>query len=416
MKKILIFLLLLLGTASPVFAVDLTVNCDGVGPCSMSPTNGAALFYEEKMLPGEKVARTVTVANNSNEDICNLYLDTKNESQTPANFSEKLLTIIKDPGTIFFDNKLKDLYVAGPISLGTVGKGNSKVLSWEIIFDPLTGNDYQGAITKFDFDLNFSCGVLPTPTNTPVPTSTPVPSNPSGPTSTPVPCSDSKPNTPSSLSAVTGLGVGQVTLSWTAPSGSYTSFLVAYSDNDTTPKWGNPNVGSGTSYVVGGLGTGTYYFWVRAQNNCMPGDFTGPISNTIITPGAGGVAAGFAEGVLGEQITITPTPSEIITPEVKGATEKAGVCTQCLWLPFLLLDLLGLLLYHFVFLKRKNLALKQTVIIGVLIQIIIYIFFWFFNRDRCWSWYCRLFWLMETILFLFFAFVWKKTKQDEENI
>ncbi|HYM65118.1 MAG TPA: fibronectin type III domain-containing protein [Candidatus Sulfotelmatobacter sp.] len=115
-------------------------------------------------------------------------------------------------------------------------------------------------------------GPSPTPTNTPTPTPT------FAPASAPV-CSDTKPGDPSSVTAASGPGSGQITLSWTAPANPVTDYSITYSDNSTTPKWGVVSTGKVTSYVISALSNGVaYYFWVNAVNGCMPGDPIGPAS------------------------------------------------------------------------------------------------------------------------------------------
>ena len=153
--------------------------------------------------------------------------------------------------------------------------------------------------------LSNSC-VVPTPTNTPVPTQTPTNTPTNTPTLTPTPtetvtgtpeptatptnspgvggdsggtnnpgapvCNDQKPGTPSNL-RVTRISSTQVRLDWDHASDPHTSYVVAYGPSIGNYPWGSPDVGNGTSYTVNSLIPGAQYcFYVRAQNNCMPGD------------------------------------------------------------------------------------------------------------------------------------------------
>ena len=144
-------------------------------------------------------------------------------------------------------------------------------------------------------------------------------------------CNDAKPGIPTGFSVVAGPGAGEVSLSWTLPALPYTYFLIAYSDDSTTMKWGNPNVGTTASYVVSGLGTGTYWFWLRAGNGCMPGDFVGPVTSGVITgvPGAPAVAPGFLPGVLGEA---TPSGGLEENFEAGGLVQGKQYYRWWLWL------------------------------------------------------------------------------------
>jgi len=115
-------------------------------------------------------------------------------------------------------------------------------------------------------------------------------------------------------------------------------------------------VGNVTSFVVSGLGGGIYWFWLRAGNGCMPGDFVGPISPGAITglPGAGPVAPGFLPGVLGEK-----TPGELeggiaieeAAPQVAGVEAKP-VCFW--WLILALLEALVVGIYCWLTCKTKR--------------------------------------------------------------
>ena len=147
----------------------------------------------------------------------------------------------------------------------------------------------------------------PTPTPTPVPTSAPTNNGGGGggggggSASAPV-CGDQKPGNPANVMAVAGPGAGQVTLSWTAPSGPVSDYSITYSDSPDTKKWGVASTGNVTSYTISGLSVNKYYFWVNAVNGCMPGDPVGPVS----VGGTGGPAvlgASTGPGVLGLSYT-----------------------------------------------------------------------------------------------------------------
>ncbi|MBI2464758.1 fibronectin type III domain-containing protein [Candidatus Shapirobacteria bacterium] len=119
----------------------------------------------------------------------------------------------------------------------------------------------------------------PQPTPSPIPTATPTGtsnvgggdnggSNPPG---APV-CTDPKPGTPSNL-RVTRISSTQARLDWDHASDPHTSYVVAYGPSLGNYPWGSPNVGNNNSYTVNSLTPGAQYcFYVRAQNNCMPGD------------------------------------------------------------------------------------------------------------------------------------------------
>ena len=124
-------------------------------------------------------------------------------------------------------------------------------------------------------------------------------------------CNDTAPTlAPANLRAVAGQN--SVTLYWDKPNTSFTYYLIAFSDQASADKYGNPNIGvpDTLSYTVDHLSAGTtYYFKIRTGNGCAPGPFS-----TIVaaTPGgqvlANAVPAGYQPGVLGVQTTENTAP------------------------------------------------------------------------------------------------------------
>jgi hypothetical protein len=85
-------------------------------------------------------------------------------------------------------------------------------------------------------------------------------------------CNDPKPGTPSNL-RVTRISSTQVRLDWDHAPAPHTSYVVAYGPSIGNYPWGSPDAGNGNSYIVNSLTPGAQYcFYVRANNNCMPGD------------------------------------------------------------------------------------------------------------------------------------------------
>lgn len=85
-------------------------------------------------------------------------------------------------------------------------------------------------------------------------------------------CDSKKPGTPT-LSKIDYNG-SSATLYWTAVSDA-THYTIAYGTKVGDYQYGVPNTGNVTSYTIGSLNPGqTYYFVVRAVNNCQPGDFS----------------------------------------------------------------------------------------------------------------------------------------------
>ena len=143
-----------------------------------------------------------------------------------------------------------------------------------------------GTIYLAKFDAIPPPTVTLTPTETPTPTSAPVStsSNPSAPV-----CSDQKPGIPTNAKVVAGPGAQQVTLSWTAPTGSVTDYSIIYSNDPNVKKWGVVSTGNVTTYIISNLPLNqNYYFWINAVNGCMPGD---PVSSNLLLSGTGSSSA-----------------------------------------------------------------------------------------------------------------------------
>ncbi|KKT86448.1 MAG: hypothetical protein UW86_C0031G0001, partial [Microgenomates group bacterium GW2011_GWA1_Microgenomates_45_10] len=175
-------------------------------------------------------------------------------------------------------------------------------------------------------------------------------------------CGDTKPASAPILS-VASMGGNEVTLSWTKASDPVTYYLVAYGTNSGNMQFGNPNVGGKdtASFSVKGLSGGqTYFFQVRAGNNCMPGDFSNEVSATpggeVIT----GSAEGFTEGVLGEETQGTETEGEVervesalgTATELPGAEKTVSATSNMLRVITPLLALLALVGGAYVYRRR----------------------------------------------------------------
>ena len=126
---------------------------------------------------------------------------------------------------------------------------------------------------------------------------------------TPGLCADPVPGgTPHITSAVSS-GKNSITISWTDAANPVTHYLVSYGLSSGNYQYGNPNIGGQgtTSYTVGGLSTGTkYYFVIRAINGCTPGSYSNELS-----------------AIAGGGSTITPTP--LLTPMVTQTNQPAPV-------------------------------------------------------------------------------------------
>lgn len=270
--------------------------------------------------PGLVVSKTITV-NNTSGDNKELSFQAINTDQTGSMAGVLFFNVKEGVSDLYgagSSKTLQNFWDAGEVKMLDISGGSIKNLTINITMNQKAGNEYQGKEAFFDLNIGF-VGEKPVTVSSSSSNS----------------CGNSKPSAPGALTGAVGPEDGQITLSWGKPTGNYTYFLLAYGDTKESPKWGNPDIGKDVVYTVSGLGTGTYYFWVRAGNGCMPGDFVGPTAVTISSGALGALpnqpASGFVPGVLGEttendapdlSMKDTENKGEVRGSEIKDALNK----------------------------------------------------------------------------------------------
>lgn len=133
-------------------------------------------------------------------------------------------------------------------------------------------------------------------------------------------CNNEAPKSaPIILSAIT-TGQNEVTLNWEKAKNPVTHYVIAYGLEKGKPLYGNPNVGNVSSYAVKGLSGGvTYYFKVRAGNDCMSGAYSEEIGVKVGGKFIKGPAQNFKPGVLGKTTAVKSisTPAPVASPLAK---------------------------------------------------------------------------------------------------
>lgn len=164
---------------------------------------------------------------------------------------------------------------------------------------------------------------------TPTPTATPTPAAGT--------CTDPAPGSTAVLTSAVSAGAHSITLTWTDASNPVSYYLLSYGLSSGNYIYGNPNIGGQgtTSYTVGGLNTGTkYYFVIRAGNGCTPGNYSNELSaapgvttTPTPTPGAAtNTTQNLDTTTPSDQITDTPTgiptPTQapMVTPTPSGGS------------------------------------------------------------------------------------------------
>lgn len=156
MKKIILILLTtFLFITKPVFAADLSVNCNE-SSCVLSPA-GTALFSEKNLVPGQTIFKNIQVTNSNPGDECSLTLTVKN-FQDDNHLGGVLATVINSGLTNYFSDNFTQLFFVKTVNLGVIPKSGYRSFDWIVTFNSAADNAYQSQKTKFDFDLSFSCG------------------------------------------------------------------------------------------------------------------------------------------------------------------------------------------------------------------------------------------------------------------
>lgn len=276
---------------------------------------GILQYDQVSLIGGTALFDTKDVGNNKNVTISGLSLTGHNSSNysigetatTTANITVKTITVTADSNQSKIFGALDPLFTftsdtlaLGDTLSGTLGRvAGEDVGTYALTLGTLTaGDNYSVEFIPADFTINSQSNSS---------SSTNSSSNPPG---APV-CNESAPSlAPMNFRAVAGKN--SVTLYWDKPNTNFTYYLIAYSDQASADKYGNPNIGgpNTTSYTVGDLSAGTtYYFKIRTGNGCAPGPFS-----TIVSATPGGqvltntIPSGFEPGVLGTQTTENSSP------------------------------------------------------------------------------------------------------------
>lgn len=168
------------------------------------------------------------------------------------------------------------------------------------VIPPITSPVVTGSPTPTPTQAPITSPVIsPIPTNSPTPTPTSAPTaqnssnnssssnsnsnnnNNSNNNSNPFTCNDTKPKTAPRLISAQITGRNNAFLTWTKAEDPVTYYLIAFGRKNGVMEYGVPYAGGQdtTNYAINGLASGeTYYFKVRAGNNCMPGEFSNELA------------------------------------------------------------------------------------------------------------------------------------------
>ncbi len=178
---------------------------------------------------------------------------------------------------------------------------------------------------------------------------------------------------------------GQVTLTWQKAEDPVTHYLLQYGTDSENYEYGNPNIGNRdtTSYTVSSLTNGTkYYFRVRAENGCKPGDFSDKITAVagVKRPDKVRNLLFTQNTVLGATTSATTLPTKIKGAQPSTAQVDAPVCAECKGINFLIAEVIALVaFYAFMHLYKR---FSRFTIAAFLIPVVTYILFEL-SHEKC---------------------------------
>jgi len=146
---ILAFVIMFTGffTTAPVYAVESNLDVT---------FQETPLFDEANFLPGNEVARTVSVTNNS-DSIQTVIVESINANDADG-LGDELNLVIKEGATTLYDNTLGTFLRAGEVTLSTLSSSASTTYSFGVTFNGDAENDTQGTTLGFDLCVGFEGG------------------------------------------------------------------------------------------------------------------------------------------------------------------------------------------------------------------------------------------------------------------
>lgn len=357
---LLIFVSLFIFLPGQILAADLNINCLGGVACSKSGIDPLFSVTDGYWYPGRVLTKTLNL-NNSSSGVRDMAVKGVRVGSSSILENAMMVSITTSGGSLIWSGSVSNFYLQERILLGRFNSGANQDYNLTVSMNNAADNSTQTLTLLFDFSAGFWGDII-----TPTPTPTPAEGEGEGEgdsggggVSLPV-CDDPAPGgAPGNLTAIV-TGPNQVRLDWTEGPGPLTYYLIAFGRASGVMEYGNPNIGGSgtTSYIVKGLSGGTtYFFKVRAGNNCMPGDFSNEISATpygeltVIPP------LGFQEGVLGisaEELDIEDEEEGILgisEPEDGGSFMKNNL--QKITTSFLI-GILILFLYQYIRGRKKT--------------------------------------------------------------
>jgi len=247
-----------------------TITCKNKGTCEHSHP-GAAFFTAQNIVPGTVLERPVTIRNQQNKEGCRITIRGSQSQTLAADLAQALELRITTQTAIVRSYPLTTvLQTTTPLVVDTINPKTNRDYIWQLVFNQNSGNQYQGSLTTFDFNLIFTCDettreLVPTPTPIASPTLTPTPSCTTPPPPAPV------------LSLEQENNHTKVTLRWQKVAAA-TSYQLSFATTDQSLRYENTDVGNTTQFTVTGLHPQyDYTFFLRAVKGCAIGPASAPV-------------------------------------------------------------------------------------------------------------------------------------------
>lgn len=300
-------------TIRPSKATNQTITCSSSGCSGIS----GALFDESNIVPFFTITRSVLAINNYDEarQFEVQILDDTFVDELPKMSEVITVEIVPDGSTtpIYGPVTIDQWRKAGLVTLGTIPHNGSQKYQF-IARMADVGNEFQNKKMQFDLNVGFETASVPQTASENPGVGGVSSSNPSAPV-----CSAKSPGSAPVISAINA-GANAILLRWDSVDPS-THYMIQYGTGNTW-LYGNPNVGSTSSYVVGSLsGNIQYNFRVAAVNDCAPGPWSTSTSlqatGEIIATQE--IAPGFQQ-ILGVQSEASSSDQIKMNPSVLGST------------------------------------------------------------------------------------------------
>lgn len=159
MWLLLVIIILVFPSQTRALESDWRIHCTSDNRCK-NIGQVDAIFTESNIVPGQAFTRTLTIDNQQKLHTCQLYLRLQNSSSVSERGLDPVLLVTATTSDSTFISKIPLATLeteAMPRYVGSLGPLTEKDYNITILFDPNSGNEYQGLASVFDISATVSC-------------------------------------------------------------------------------------------------------------------------------------------------------------------------------------------------------------------------------------------------------------------